>query len=232
MARAHAVISEDDFHIPAVALTFDGFRAWAQSEDFPETGRIDFLAGCVEAEMSPEELGTHGLVKAAIALGLGILNSERRLGHLFIDKARVSSPEAQLSVEPDLVVVFSDSLREGRTRFRSWSARNPERLTEIEGAVDLAVEVVSNSSVRKDTKILPPLYARAGVPELWIADARGKDLRFEIHTLEAGAYVRMEPDAEGWLHSPRLGVSFRLVRQPAPFVVWDFRLERRERTLV
>jgi Uma2 family endonuclease len=227
MARAHAVISEDDFHIPAVALTFDGFRAWAQSEDFPETGRIDFLAGCVEAEMSPEELGTHGLVKAAIALGLGILNSERRLGHLFIDKARVSSPEAQLSVEPDLVVVFSDSLREGRTRFRSWSARNPERLTEIEGAVDLAVEVVSNSSVRKDTKILPPLYARAGVPELWIADARGKDLRFEIHTLESGAYVRMEPDAEGWLHSPRLGVSFRLIRRPAPFVVWDFTLERR-----
>ena len=228
MARAHAVISEDDFHIPAAALTFDGFRAWAQSEDFPETGRIDFLAGCVEAEISPEELGTHGLVKAAIALGLGILNSERRLGHLFIDKARVSSPEAQLSVEPDLVVVFSDSLREGRTRFRSWSARNPERLTEIEGAVDLAVEVVSNSSVRKDTKILPPLYARAGVPELWIADARGKDLRFEIHTLESGAYVRMEPDAEGWLHSPRLGVSFRLVRHPAPFVVWDFRLERRD----
>lgn len=227
MARAHAVLSEDDFHVPAAALTFDGFRAWAQSEDFPETGRIDFLAGCVEAEMSPEDLGTHGPVKAAIALGLGILIAEKKLGHLYIDRARVSSPEAQLSVEPDLVVVLRDSLREGRARFRSWSARHPERLTEIEGAIDLAVEVVSNSSVRKDTKILPPLYARAGVPELWIADARGKDLHFEIHTLEAGAYVRMEPDTEGWLRSPRLGVSFRLVRQPAPFVVWDFTLERR-----
>src|SRR5215213_5560394 len=135
MARAHAIISEDDFHVPAAALTFDGFRAWAQSEDFPETGRIDFLAGRVEAEMSPEELGTHGLVKSAIALGLGILNSEKRLGYLFIDKTRVSSPEAQLSVEPDLVVVLSDSLQEGRTWFRSWNARNPERLTEIEGAV-------------------------------------------------------------------------------------------------
>lgn len=227
MARAHAIISEDDFHVPAAALTFDGFREWAQSEDFPETGRIDFLAGRVEADMSPEELGTHGLVKSAIALGLGNLNSEKRLGYLFIEKARVSSPEAQLSVEPDLVFVSGDSLREGKTRFRSWSARNPERLTEIEGAVDLAVEIVSNSSVRKDTKILPPLYARAGVPELWIADARGKDLRFEIHTLDAGVYVQVEPDVEGWIRSPRLAGLFRLIRRPAPFVRWDFTLERR-----
>lgn len=227
MARAHAILSEDDFHVPAAALTFEGFRAWAQSEDFPETGRIDFLAGCVEAEMSPEELSTHSLVKTAIALGLGTLIAERQLGNLYIDGARVSSPEAQLSVEPDLVVILWDSLREGRARLRSWSVRHPERLTEIEGAVDLAVEIVSDSSVRKDTKILPPLYARAGVPELWLADARGKDLRFEIHTLASGIYRKVEPDAEGWLRSLRLGASFRLVRRPAPFVGWDFRLERR-----
>jgi Uma2 family endonuclease len=227
MARAHAIVSEDDFHVPAAALTFDGFREWAQSEDFPETGRIDFLAGRVEADMSPEELGTHSLVKTAIALGLGNLIEERQLGSLHIDGARVSSPEAQLSVEPDLVAVFWESLREGRVRFRSWSSRNPERLTEIEGAVDLAVEIVSNSSVRKDKEVLPPLYARAGVPELWIVDARGVDLQFEIRTLEAGAYVLVDPDAEGWLRSPRLGASFRLVRRSAPFVRWSFKLERR-----
>lgn len=227
MARAYSDPSKEDFYVPATALTFDSFRAWAQSEDFPETGRIDFLAGRIDADMDPKELGTHGLVKSAIALGLGILNLEKELGCLFIDKARVSSPEAQLSVEPELVFVFWDSLREGKARFRSWSSRNPERLTEIEGAVDLAVEIVSNSSVRKDTKVLPPLYALAGVPELWIVDARGKGLRFEIHTLNAGVYVQVKPDAEGWLRSPRFGASFRLVRRPAPFVPCDFTLERR-----
>jgi len=101
MARAHAIISEDDFHLPAAALTFEGFREWAQSEEHPETGRIDFLAGRVEADMSPEELGTHGLVKSAIALGLGILNSEKQFGYLFIEKARVSSPGVYVQVKPD-----------------------------------------------------------------------------------------------------------------------------------
>lgn len=227
MARAYSDLSRDDFYVPSAALTFEGFRAWAQSEDFPETGRIDFLAGCVEVEVGPEDLRTHGLVRTAIVVGLGTLIAEQQLGCVFISGARVSSPEAQLSVEPDLVFVSWASLREGKTRFRSWSVRNPERLTEIEGAVDLAVEIVSNSSVRKDTKTLPPLYALAGVPELWIADARGKGLRFEIHTLDAGVYVQVKPDAEGWLRSPRFGASFRLVRRPAPFVPCDFTLERR-----
>ena len=227
MARAHAVSFEESFPIPAAAFSFDGFRRWAQSEGFPETGRIDYLRGDIDVDMSPEELSTHGPVKTAFAVGLGQLVAERKLGRLYIDRARVSSPTAQLSVEPDLVLVSWDSLREGRVRFLSWSAHNPHRLTEIEGPVDLVVEVVSDSSVGKDTKLLPPLYAQAGVSELWIADARGKALRFNIHTLEGGAYTRVRPDVTGWSRSPLLGASFRLVRHPAPFNGWDYTLERR-----
>jgi Uma2 family endonuclease len=88
-------------------------------------------------------------------------------------------------------------------------------------------EVVSDSSVGKDTKRLPLLYACAGIPELWIADARGRQLRFQIHTLREGAYEPVAPDAEGWLRSPRLDVDFRLVRRTSPFTGWDFILERR-----
>lgn len=227
MARLHPIVSDDDVQIPLSALSFDGFRAWAQSESFPDTGRIDFLAGEIEVEMSPEDLRTHGLVKTAHALGLGNLVTERRLGWLFIDRTRLSVPAAKLSVEPDLVLVFRETIEEGRARFRSWSRSHPERLTEIEGAADLVVEIVSNSSVNKDTKRLPRLYARAGIPELWITDARGRDLRFQIHTLREGAYVPVEPDADGWVQSPRLGVAFRLVRQASPFTGWEYTLERR-----
>jgi len=81
--------------------------------------------------------------------------------------------------------------------------------------------------VGKDTKLLPPLYAQAGIPELWIADARGKALRFNIHTLEGGAYTLVRPDVTGWSRSPLLGLSFRLLRHPAPFNGWDYTLERR-----
>lgn len=229
MARAHAVPSEESFQIPAAAFTFEGFRRWAQSETFPETGRIDYLAGDVDVDMSPEEISTHSLVKSAFALTLGNLIAERELGYLFIDRTRVSSPAAQLSVEPDLVVLFQESLRNGRVRPLSWSARNPDRLTEIEGPVDLVVEVVSDSSVGKDMKHLPHLYAQAGVPELWIADARGEPLQFDVHTLNKdGVYTRVRLDVGGWIRSPRLGASFRLVRRRDPFLGWAYTLERRD----
>jgi hypothetical protein len=107
------------------------------------------------------------------------------------------------------------------------SADHPENLTEIEGAADLVVEIVSNSSVGKDTKRLPRLYARADIPEIWITDARGRDLRFQIHTLRDRVYVPVEPEADGWMPSPRLGVAFRLVRQASPFTGWEYTLERR-----
>ncbi len=227
MARPHPIVSDDNLQIPLGALSFDGFRAWAQSDSFPDTGRIDFLAGEIEVEMSPEDLRTHSLLKTALAVGLGILVTEHRLGWLFIDRTRLSAPAVKLSVEPDLVLVFRETIEEGHARFRSWSRSHPERLTEIEGAADVVIEIVSNSSVNKDTKLLPRLYARAGIPELWLADARGRDLRFQIHTLRDGAYVPVEPDADGWRQSPRLGVAFRLVRQASPFTGWEYTLERR-----
>ena len=45
MATEHAIVLEENFRIPADALTFEGFRRWAQSPEFPDTGRIDYLAG-------------------------------------------------------------------------------------------------------------------------------------------------------------------------------------------
>jgi hypothetical protein len=59
-----------NLRIPTDAFTFEGFERWAHSPDFPETGRIDFLAGDVEVDLSPEDLHTHGIVKVAIASAL------------------------------------------------------------------------------------------------------------------------------------------------------------------
>ena len=38
MASEHAVIIEESLRIPADALTFEGFRSWAQSPEFPTPG--------------------------------------------------------------------------------------------------------------------------------------------------------------------------------------------------
>ena len=226
MAREHRFLSQENFQVPLHALTFEGFRRWVHSAEFPETGRIDFLNGDVESDMSPEDLHTHGIVKMAVASALHALVAGR-LGETFTDRARVVSRFASLSVEPDVVVVLWNALQAGRVRYVPASSQKPDRFVEMEGAPNLVVEVVSDSSQRKDTKKLPPLYARAGVPELWIVDTRGREIRFQIHVLEDGRYRLAEPDAEGWLRSPQLDLAFRLVRQPTPVSSWYYVLEHR-----
>lgn len=225
MAREQHVFSAENNEIPRGALTFEGFHRWVESAAFPETGRIDFLDGQVEVELSPEELFSHGLVKGAIHAGLHELLAESEIGEVFTDSARYTSRTAGLSAEPDVIVVLDESLQSGRVRYVSTGGR-PGRFSEIEGAADLVVEVVSDSSVDKDTRRLPRLYALAGVPELWIADARGSDLQFQAYALRGESYVRIEPDADGWIGSERLGYLFRLTRRRTSRGTWRYSLER------
>lgn len=227
MARRHAVIFEDqDLRIPEDAFNYEGFQRWVNSDDFPETGRIDYLAGVVEIDMSPEDLYTHGIVKGAIYATLQQLLAGR-LGDVYTDSTRISSRFAGLSVEPDVVVVLFDTLKSGRVRYVPAAVQQPDRFSGIEGAVDLVVEVVSDGSKNKDLKRLPPLYAKTGIPELWLADARRRKVSFQIHTLEEGKYVPVEADAEGWTPSPRLGLSFRLLRLQSSISTPHFVLEHK-----
>jgi Uma2 family endonuclease len=215
----------EDFRIPAEAHSFAGFRSWSHSDQFPERGRIDYLAGEIEVDMSPEKLYTHGAVKTAVGARLHVLVAERDLGTVYIDRTRVASPSAELSVEPDITVVLWSSLEAGRLREIPSVIGSEGDYVELEGPPDLVVEIVSDSSVRKDTRRLPPLYAAAGVPELWLVDARRDDLRFDIHQLVAGSYQRLTPDADGWIVSPLLGRSVRLTRHRTPFNRWAYELE-------
>jgi Uma2 family endonuclease len=217
---------EESVHIPRQATRdLAGFRAWAVSPLFPENGRIDFLAGDLEVDMSPEDLHKHGVVKSEISTILHLLVAHSGLGEVYIDRARISSPRADLSVEPDVVVVFWETLDSGRLRYIPAASGEPDRYIEMEGAPDVVVEVVSNSSEKKDLDRLPPLYAAAGIPELWLVDARKEAIRFEIRSLGPDGYEAVKPDARGWRSSPRLGRRFRLKRQEMRPGRWIYRLE-------
>jgi Uma2 family endonuclease len=214
----------ESLRIPADAHTFEGFLRWLGSDEFPESGRIDFLAGEIDAEMSPEDLQTHGVPKVEVGAELHSLVRDHRLGQVFMDSTRVTSPSAGLSAEPDVVVVLWDSLGSGRARFIQ-DAAGPA----IEGAPDLIVEVISRHTESKDRKRLPSLYAAAGIPELWLIDARGRTVSFEIFTLSGEGYVAIEPGADAWLRSGRLSFSFRLRREPGFHPsTWLYTLEHRD----
>ncbi|MDP9122317.1 MAG: Uma2 family endonuclease [Acidobacteriota bacterium] len=220
-----SVYGEERLSVPAESGGLAVFRRWAFSSAFPEDGRIDYLAGSVETDLTPEDLQTHGTVKAAIAAELHVLVVGRDLGQVFIDRARVSSKVADLSAEPDVVVVLWESLETRRVRYVPRAGGEPGRFAEIEGGPDLVVEIVSDSSVAKDTERLPLLYALAGVRELWLVDARGREPELTVHSREDGTYREVPPDAQGWRRSQVLALSCRLVRHPTRLSTWRYELE-------
>jgi len=144
------------------------------------------------------------------------------------DRRRFRSPFASITTEPDVLAVFRESVESGRVRLvPSLRSKGQNGILAFEGAVDLIVEIVSNSSIGKDLKRLPPFYARAGVRELWLLDARKATVRFDLLTLQDGIYVPVAPGEDGWRLSPRLRHAFRLQRFHQPPFPWSYRLEHR-----
>jgi Uma2 family endonuclease len=203
------------------------FRRWALSDGFPQRGRIDYLGGRIEVDMSPEDFFCHGTLKGEIYGVLYQLVKHGQLGYLVTDSTRVSSPEAELSAEPDIVFVAHETLNTGRARLVPKSTSGPGRYVELEGGPDMVAEVVSDRSVTKDTQRLPRAYFAAGVRELWLADARGQQLRFQIQRRGAAEYENVQPDGDGFQQSTVFGCSFRLDGRRDDQGHWSFDLQVR-----
>lgn len=196
--------------------TLEEFRRWACSDGFPERGRIDYIAGRIEVDMSPEDLYRHGTLKTEIVGVLYNRVKRTKIGDLFVDCTRISSIEGDVSAEPDVVFVSHESIDAGRVKLVPKASGEPGRYIEIEGAPDLIVELVSDSSVAKDTTRLPEAYFKAGVPEFWLADARGEDLVFRIHRRGPSGFEPAETDDDGFQRSAVLGCRYRLERHVQP----------------
>ncbi|MHB2019956.1 MAG: Uma2 family endonuclease [Candidatus Xenobia bacterium] len=207
-----SVILQEGLAIPSRVLGhLDEFRAWTLSDEFPCIGRIDYLQGNVEVDMSPEDLMRHGVVKVKLsAYILGVVEGSD-LGLVFSDSTRYVHSAVGLSCEPDIVFLSWAGVEAGRARYVESS---PGKIMEIEGSATLVVEIVSDSSVDKDLKRLPRLYAQAGVEELWIVDARSNTLRFEIRHPYQGEW-RPAEEHEGFQRSGVLRRELRLRREPS-----------------
>lgn len=221
---ATILLQPDGIRIPDGLTNLARFRRWVHSPRFPEKGRIDWLAGEVEVDLTAENLDRHGTMKSAFAGDLrGVVETTDR-GIVLVDSSRLSSPTADLSAEPDVLVVFFESIETGRVRLVP-AAGDEQGYVEVEGAADLVVECVSRSSVEKDLTRLPRLYHRAGVREYWVADARGGAPVLTIFEHAPRRYRRVSPDRKGWLASKVLGLRVRLVALPPRAGLVRYRVE-------
>ncbi len=73
----------------------------------------------------------------------------------------------------------------------------------------MVLEVVSPTSVQKDTDLLRDLYWRAGIREYWLVDPRRNDLTFDILRHGPKGYAAARK-LGGWVKSSVFGKSFRL----------------------
>jgi Uma2 family endonuclease len=211
--------------VPTRALTLAGFRDWATSPDFPEHVRVAFIDGEVFLDMSNEDPESHVGVKTEVYTVLGPLVRAEKSGKFYSDGVLVSNEEAGLSSNPDASYGSRQSLQSGRVRVVPHERRRG-RYREIEGTPDWVLEVVSDSSVEKDTERLRAAYHRAGIPEYWLIDARGDALVFTILHWRKGGY-RAAAVKDGWQRSKVFGREFRLLREQDEFGLWEYTLEVR-----
>ena len=222
-----AVIFEERVEVPFHLRRFSDFRQWVHSDAFPESGRIDYLEGRIEVDMSPEDFLSHGVVKCEVIRVLGARIKKMRLGYLVSDRTRVTCPKVELSVEPDIVFVSKSRLSAGRVRLVPKASGEPDRFVEVEGGPDLVVEIASDSSVGKDLKRLPTAYFAAGVEEFWLADARGHELLFQIHRRGDSAYGPVTPNGDGFQQSAVMNYLYRLDRERDDQGLWAFDLKEK-----
>jgi Uma2 family endonuclease len=208
-------------HVPSWVQDLAAFRRWTLSEEFPEEGEIAFLNGTIWVDPAMER-DVHNQIKTAITAALFSLNQggERR-GRLYGDKMRLVHPEAGLSAEPDALFASQETLQRQRVQLRQG-----EDSLELLGSPDMVLEVVSPTSVKKDTVLLLDLYHRAGVREYWLVNPLGKEIDFTIYRHGAKKFVAVRPKG-GWLASEVFGKSFRLVGVMTELNLREFTLEVR-----
>jgi Uma2 family endonuclease len=231
VAAQKLTFQADIVSVPRDAFEHLGFRRWLTSAAFPEHVRATFAEREVFVDMSPESIESHNKVKGAVTAALEWIVREEDLGEIYPDGALLTNEAAGLSTEPDVMFATWGTLEEGRLRLLPRSDGDPDGI-ELVGAPDLVVEVVSPSSVRKDMVALRAAYARAGITEYWLIDARPEAaLRFEILGLgqgeHAGAYVASSaPD----LPQPSrvLGRAFSLSRRSNRLGRWTYLLATAE----
>ena len=147
-------------------LTFEQFR------ELPVDGkRYELVHG--EVHMTPAPATRHQFALQNLYLSLGPYVHQQNLGEVCLAPLDVRLGEETV-FEPDLIYI--SNARAGIIQ-ENW----------IEGSPDLAVEVLSPSTAAHDRATKLPIYAEAGVPEVWFIDPQVKTV--EVMRLEGAKYV-------------------------------------------
>jgi Uma2 family endonuclease len=146
-------------------LTYEEFR------QFPDDGKhYELIHG--EVHLSPSRSTKHQLILGNTSVSLGTYVKSARLGVVFSAPVDVClNPDT--AVQPDLIFISAERVGIVLENF-------------VAGAPDLAVEVLSQSTAVYDRATKLPIYAEAGVLEVWLIDPQAKTV--EVLKLQGKKY--------------------------------------------
>ncbi|HEY7309432.1 MAG TPA: Uma2 family endonuclease [Gemmataceae bacterium] len=179
------------------AITFEEFCLIIKEDE-----KADLINGVIYMA-SPDNTDAN-LLNVWLLRVIGDFVEERELGEVFASRVAFRLDEPQ-GPEPDIAFVRTDRLHLVQRGY-------------VEGAPDLAVEIVSPDSVECDYVLKREQYRQAGVREYWIVDEM--EQRVTLLRLTAGGAYREVKPRKGVLHSQVLsGFWLRpawLWQQPRP----------------
>lgn len=222
---AMTIIARDadaPLRIPPRVKDLAAFCRWVQSRQFPEKARASYIAGEIAVDRSPEEAFSHNTPKTAVTIAVGNWVDYHDLGQIFADGMMLVNETADIANEPDLMFCRWETLASGRAELKETRPGSGRSMALV-GTPDLVVEIVSRSSVTKDTITLKKRYALAGIPEYWLIDCRGRTIRFNLLTLAGNRYRAVKPEGSGGLRSPLLQAKVKLTRTKSPVNTWRYR---------
>lgn len=147
-------------------LTFEAFR------QLPNDGkRYELIRGYVHFLPTPSV--RHQTVLCNLSRSLGSYLSGNRSGEVLFAPLDVLLNE-DTALQPDLIFVCNAC---AGIMQENW----------IAGAPDLVVEVLSPSTAAYDRATKLPIYADAGVPEVWLIDSHAKTV--EVLKLQGKKYL-------------------------------------------
>jgi Uma2 family endonuclease len=132
---------------------------------------------------SPENTDANELIGWLFTL-FNVYSRRKKLGEIYFSRVALRLSDEH-GPEPDILFVRTNNLRRVKRGF-------------IEGAADLAVEVVSPDSVERDYYQKRELYEEYRIPEYWIVDEM--DQTVTLLCLKQGKYRQVRP-RQGALHS-------------------------------
>jgi len=166
-------------------LSFEEFR------QLPVDGkRYELVRG--EVHVTPAPATRHQAVLQNLSGNLWPFVIKNRLGEVWAAPLDVRLA-GETSLQPDLIFISNE--RAGIIQ-EDW----------IAGAPDLVVEVLSPSTAAYDRATKLPIYAEAGVPEVWLIDSYAKTVellklqgkKYLVDSTLAGEQVLTSTQFPGW----------------------------------